>query len=293
MRGQDKRMNADVLEAVRPRERLRVMDLVEVAGIDVSDWSNYKGVHPSANPRYCYEWAFVDQSKVVVLNLWFDNMSVDEAGAIAQRLNPRQFAMKLERDGGRPVWARRARKLDLALQDAIRLKLPVRVIVNEGRQEDIERDPDKASSVKSRMLDEQPWAITEYDWNTGECLLVRGSTGSRYVDQFSLPPEDVVAEKVSRSGEVFVRKSDVRQAVLTRAAGRCEYCGEPGFATAAGGIYLETHHVIPLSDDGPDSENNVVALCPGHHRQAHYGVKREVMRSELLSLFGKRRQPHL
>ncbi|GAA0723102.1 HNH endonuclease signature motif containing protein [Dokdonella soli] len=279
-------MSADTLETIRPRERLRVMDLVREAGIDVSDWANFKGASPAANPRYCYEWAFVDQTKVVVLNLWFDSMELDESGAITQRLNLRQLAMQLERNGGRPVWARRARGLDQALQDAVRLKLPVRVIVNEGHRRDIERDPDKASSVEHRMLDELPWTIAEYDWNSGDCLLVRGPAAPRYVDQFSLPTELTVAEKVSRTGEAFVRKPEVRRAVLARAAGRCEYCGESGFETAAGGIYLETHHVIPLSEDGTDSEANVVALCQGHHRQAHYGLDRDSVRSTLLARLG-------
>lgn len=63
--------------------------------------------------------------------------------------------------------ARRARSLDLALQHGIRLKLSVRVIVNEGRRGDIERDADTASKVERRKLDDQPWTIAEYDWRTG------------------------------------------------------------------------------------------------------------------------------
>lgn len=31
------------LEEVRPRERKGVMDLVEHAGVDLSDWANFKG----------------------------------------------------------------------------------------------------------------------------------------------------------------------------------------------------------------------------------------------------------
>ena len=59
------------LEGIRPRERHRVMDLVAEAGVDVSDWANGKGgaAKATANPRYCYEWAFVEPKKLVVLNI--------------------------------------------------------------------------------------------------------------------------------------------------------------------------------------------------------------------------------
>jgi 5-methylcytosine-specific restriction protein A len=55
-----------------------------------------------------------------------------------------------------------------------------------------------------------------------------------------------------------------------------------GFLMADGGIYLETHHVIPLSEGGPDIDSNVAALCPNHHREAHFGKMRNEMRQELL-----------
>jgi hypothetical protein len=45
-----------VLESIRPTTSRRVIDLVQEAGVDVSDWSNFKGGAADAgrNPRYCY-----------------------------------------------------------------------------------------------------------------------------------------------------------------------------------------------------------------------------------------------
>lgn len=44
---------------LKPTERHRVYDLVREAGVDISDWSNYRRPeHPSSNPKYCYNWAF-------------------------------------------------------------------------------------------------------------------------------------------------------------------------------------------------------------------------------------------
>jgi hypothetical protein len=34
---------------------------------------------------------------------------------------------------------------------------------------------------------------------------------------------------------------------LIRAGGNCEYSGKQGFEMANGNIYLETHHIVPLS----------------------------------------------
>jgi 5-methylcytosine-specific restriction protein A len=31
--------------------------------------------------------------------------------------------------------------------------------------------------------------------------------------------------------------------------------------------YLETHHVISLSEQGPGKVTNVIALCPNDHRR--------------------------
>ena len=69
----------------------------------------------------------------------------------------------------------------------------------------------------------------------------------------------------------YARSEAVRAYVLARASGICEACGQPApFKTAAGRLYLETHHIRRLSDGGPDDPRWVIALCPNCHRQAHY-----------------------
>ena len=45
----------------------------------------------------------------------------------------------------------------------------------------------------------------------------------------------------------YKRDSNVRDAVLKRAQGTCEYCSAFGFLKADGTRYLETHHVIALA----------------------------------------------
>lgn len=269
---------------IAPKAPQRIIDLVSAAGVDVRDWGNFKGGEAKAasNPKYCYEWSFIEPGKVVVLNLWYSSMQ-EHDGIVFQQLNMRARAHRYGRAQNEAVWERRALTMDLAIQAAYRDRVPVRVVVCEGEMRNAKDPKAKASRVNKRMLDPVPWAVTDYDWNTGQCTVTRGSIPERFVDQFSLP--DHLSEQAKRravSGEAFVRSPEVRRRVLARAKGKCEWCSQPGFIAADGGIFLETHHVIPLSEGGGDTEANVVALCPNHHREAHHGANSSSMRGLLL-----------
>lgn len=89
--------------------------------------------------------------------------------------------------------------------------------------------------------------------------------------------------QVSRITNTYLRDWKVRSAVLRRADGHCELCGQPGFLMPDGDRYLEAHHIIAMADDGADTTENVIAICPGHHREAHYGARREVLEAEMVS----------
>ena len=103
-----------------------------------------------------------------------------------------------------------------------------------------------------------------------------------FVDQFSIQEKETPEVKHrERTGTVVVRNPEMKQRALDRARGKCEYCGVDGFPTINGQIYLESHHIIPLSEDGPDIHSNIAALCPNHHRQAHHGIDRNVIRETL------------
>lgn len=96
-------------------------------------------------------------------------------------------------------------------------------------------------------------------------------------DLDSTPPGVVRPDRVVRASTGYRRDDAVRQYVLARARGHCEHCGELGFELPDGTRYLEAHHVIALADNGPDTVENVIALCPQHHREAHYGLNAEAL----------------
>jgi 5-methylcytosine-specific restriction enzyme A len=74
----------------------------------------------------------------------------------------------------------------------------------------------------------------------------------------------------------YMRNPDVVAEVLDRAAGVCEGCSNPApFERSANGTpYLEVHHKVRLSEDGDDTVENALALCPNCHRQEHFGPRR-------------------
>lgn len=278
---------------LRPTGRNRVIDLVRAAGIDVSGWGNFaRGPEYAAvNPKYCYEWAFVDPAGLVVLNLWFRDI-IEARGSVRATPNMKAFADKLTQQRAKGVWIKRAQRMDDAFRFAATTKARVRVIINDGRQRDVEDGQALASAVERRLLDPLPWYAQSYEPTTGACVLVRNLSDASKVDQFdlesreSLPPDRVLIQSMT-----FVRDPRVRAAVLDRAAGHCEYCGTAGFTTVAGEIFLETHHIVSLSEGGSDSPSNVAAVCPNHHREAHFGTSAPVIRDFLLAVAaGRQRQ---
>jgi 5-methylcytosine-specific restriction protein A len=98
------------------------------------------------------------------------------------------------------------------------------------------------------------------------------------IDDLAPDPLIVGNQKpIRRVGEVsqFVRDPVVRARAIARANGRCELCGQEGFLMSNGERYLEAHHILALGEEGPDTEDNVIALCANDHRAAHFGVERE------------------
>jgi len=81
--------------------------------------------------------------------------------------------------------------------------------------------------------------------------------------------------KTVTSQTVFNRNLYVVAEVLDRANGVCEKCKKtaPFLRDNDRTPYLEVHHIISLADNGDDTVENTIALCPNCHRQAHYGKK--------------------
>ncbi|HEX4079928.1 MAG TPA: hypothetical protein VHX61_13775 [Rhizomicrobium sp.] len=173
------------IDEITPKHSQRIIDLVRAAGVNVDAWSNFAGGAEKAasNPKYCYEWSFIEPERLVVLNLWLKSMRIANE-TIIQKLNLRERAHRTNRAPNTAVWEKRARSMDLAIQIACRESLPIRVVVCDGQMRDASDLAAKASRVTKRLLDPAPWAVAAYDWNSGECTLIR--VGKQFfVDQFA------------------------------------------------------------------------------------------------------------
>lgn len=143
------------------------------------------------------------------------------------------------------------------------------------------QEVERALSQLKGLGNRKAWA---YLFHTYGDLLYRRLVGD-YADPVYSALDDLGAEDPARvlyAGYTYLRDPKVRAAVLVRAAGHCEYCGEQGFLKPDGSHYVETHHVIALANDGADKLTNVIALCPNDHRKAHFSHDRDSIEREML-----------
>ena len=111
-----------------------------------------------------------------------------------------------------------------------------------------------------------------------------GAIQWRRVREFPAPPrgQDSPA-RIDVSRREFRRDVEVAAYALAIAEGVCRGCGEPApfIQQCKGQPFLEVHHVVPLSEGGPDTIDNVIAVCPNCHRRAHHSVDRSEFQQRL------------
>ena len=67
----------------------------------------------------------------------------------------------------------------------------------------------------------------------------------------------------------FIRDSVLVKKLKKLYGNRCQICGFT-FEYAKGKFYSEVHHYKPLDEDGSDSMDNMIVVCPNHHSQFDY-----------------------
>ncbi len=274
-----------VLDELKPTQKLLAMDLLEEAGVDVSQWKNYKGAQPAANPKYCYNWSFEQPGERVVVCLWHRGLKRGN-GKVFFRRRPRAYASVREEPGA-SVWNRRDADFGKNLELAYRQQLPIRVIVVEGEQRNPADLKPKASVVKARLLDPIAWAVTEYDYPTGECLLERGKKPVLpAVDSADLELSWFEAAKWKRAfvyhrrREAEARRKKIQEALRVNEGKLiCEVpnCGFD-FAEQYGALgegYAQVHHLLPLGKapkDGRETKlKDLAIVCANCHVMIHAG----------------------
>jgi 5-methylcytosine-specific restriction protein A len=142
----------NVIDSLKPHESQRVIDLVAAAGVDVTPWgvsSKGKVEVPASNPAYCYEWAFTDPGKLIVLNVWHRELK-EGNGIIWCDINPRGWAenvihSNVLQSSERRTLSKRALRMDEAIAIAHKDRLSVRVIIGEGSQRNLSEPKSKVA----------------------------------------------------------------------------------------------------------------------------------------------------
>ncbi len=101
-------------------------------------------------------------------------------------------------------------------------------------------------------------------------------------DLLDRPEGNTAPDRGKVTGYAYKRDQRVRNYVVQRANGKCEYCGQGAFILPDGSGYVEAHHIIALASDGCDTVDNVIGLCPNHHREAHYGVSAQALEQKFI-----------
>ena len=100
--------------------------------------------------------------------------------------------------------------------------------------------------------------------------------------------KELDSHKVSQNSEVYYRDPNKKALVLARAKGLCENSeciNKAPFLNEKKEVFLESHHIISLSEQGKDTLDNMIALCPNCHREAHYGQNKDHLKKLFLDKF--------
>lgn len=80
----------------------------------------------------------------------------------------------------------------------------------------------------------------------------------------------------------FDSSEEIKELAKRKARGKCMLCNNDApFKDKFGIPFLEGHHIVSLAEGGPDTEENVVALCPNCHRKMHIlgsGVDKKLLK---------------
>lgn len=137
---------------------------------------------------------------------------------------------------------------------------------------------DKYNSVDRIKKNQQDWKKQQeegYGHIFSSIFLEFHELKTKYFKDLSLEKiKDISQNKESASSiktvKVFSRSVYIKEFAKRVAAGICQLCEEPSpFKDKMNEPFLEVHHVRYLSQGGPDSIENVVALCPNCHKKVH------------------------
>lgn len=270
----------DELAKLKPAIYQRVIDVLAQFNFDVSDWADYKGTNPAANPKI-YQWSFEQPGERIALFLWWDQIRI-ERGRLTYWIAPRKPTGLSPRSEAK--WKASSDRFLRHIQTAYEQELPIAAVIVDGIQFHPIKNP-RASKVKRRLVDEAPWAVAKLDYRTREALLIRG-IAPVHPENRSVDPELSAFEGWRRRAFIWhrYREATLRRAKIAevRAANkgrlRCQVprCGFD-FGKQYGGLgdgYAHVHHLQKLSKSPKGRKvtlKDLAVVCANCHAMVHLG----------------------
>lgn len=121
-----------------------------------------------------------------------------------------------------------------------------------------------------------------------ECINIPNELQHKHDEQTGNKPKgNTNPSKVAIEVEIFIRDDEIKTWAKQQANGKCQLCDLPApFEDKYGTPFLEVHHIQHLSEKGPDTTENVVALCPNCHKAAHFSKDKTNIKKQLLLIKG-------
>ncbi|MDR2881691.1 MAG: HNH endonuclease [Azoarcus sp.] len=119
---------------------------------------------------------------------------------------------------------------------------------------------------------------------TGDERLLEQRAQTLLRESFSSPPiGNTSPERTAVAQTTSIKRDPAIVAWVQKTAnGKCELCLlDAPFLTDENRPYLEVHHVVTLANNGPDTIDNAVALCPNCHRAMHFSNNRIALTERL------------
>jgi 5-methylcytosine-specific restriction protein A len=131
----------------------------------------------------------------------------------------------------------------------------------------------KLDNSRDDMLEQEAIELEIKKVNTKEELLVQ-------IKRL----ETIETEIVTIKGVSFKRRNWIITLIKKLRNHRCQIC-DIGILKKSGGFYIEAAHITPKCNGGSESLENIILLCPNHHKEFDLGeVKIMERRSDLVSL---------
>ncbi|MDD4328994.1 MAG: HNH endonuclease [Aliarcobacter sp.] len=87
---------------------------------------------------------------------------------------------------------------------------------------------------------------------------------------------DNISETITLNGKVYKRNNVLISRIKRERKFKCQICNET-IKKSDGSFYIEAAHIIPKKDKGSENKENILILCPNHHKEFDYG-KRKIIK---------------